>query len=354
MIMKLDFLFIIIFALCTNFLSCDNNSQPPDESAKLIEVAQSEDLWTGLAVSQEGRIFVNYPRWSPKATISVAEIVGSDSIAPYPDGEWNRWEPGLSPENHFICVQSVYIDEKDGLWILDPANPLFSGVVNEGAKLILFDLTSNQLVQKILFDSEIALQNSYLNDVRIDIERGYAYITDSGTGAIVVVNLKTGESKRVLYEHFSTKAENIVLKIEEREINFKVHSDGLALSPNREYLYYQALTGRNLYRIGTQYIRDWSLTEKELGEKVESVIQSGASDGIAFASDGNLYLTSIEYNAIRRLTVNGKIETVIQNNKIKWPDSFSITPDGLIYFTTSQLHLGSERTEPYKIFKIRF
>ena len=308
---------IIFLIVLINFLSCGNKPQPQEESAKLIEVAQSEKLWTGLAVSREDRIFVNYPRWSPETTISVAEILEPDSFVPFPNTEWNRWESGLSTENHFICVQSVYIDDKNGLWILDPASPLLSGVVNNGAKLILFDLKNNQLIQKIFFDSNIAPQNSYLNDVRVDTERGYAYITDSGTGAIVVVNLKTSESRRVLYEHFSTKAEDIILKVEGREINFKVNSDGLALSPNREYLYYQALTGRSLYRIYTQYLRDWSLTEQELSERVKLVTQSGASDAIAFAPDGNLYLTSIELNAIRRLTVQGKIETVIRDNKIK-------------------------------------
>jgi sugar lactone lactonase YvrE len=107
-----------------------------------------------------------------------------------------------------------------------------------------------------------------------------------------------------------------------------------------------------MYRIKTAWIRDFSLSEQELGEKVEVVAKTGIADGIEFGKDGNLYLTSLEHNAIRRFTPQGNIEVVVQDSALKWPDSFSITTGGDIYVTTSQLHLGQERTEPYRIFKL--
>jgi sugar lactone lactonase YvrE len=315
-------------------------------------VAESEQLWTGVAVSHEGRIFVNYPRWSPEVAVSVAEISPSGDVVPFPNGEWNTRDSGLDPANHFICVQSVYVDRHNYLWILDPANPLFQGVVTGGAKLLKVDLLSNQVIQKVVFDTSIAPSGSYLNDVRIDTDLGYAYISESGKGAIVVVNLNSGESRRVLDSHPSTKAENITLTIEGKQWGGKVHSDGLALDISGEYLYYQALTGRSLYRIKTEFLQDTTLREAQLGEKVEFVVESGASDAIEFAADGSLYFTSLEYNAIRRFTPEGKVETLIQDSLLKWPDSFSITPNDTIYLTTSQIHLGSNPAQPYRIFKI--
>jgi sugar lactone lactonase YvrE len=197
---------------------------------------------------------------------------------------------------------------------------------------------------RISFDAAIAPPGSYLNDVRIDTERQYAYITDSGLGAIVVVNLATKESWRLLTHHSSTKAEDITISIEGVPWTGpdgsarKVHSDGLALDGTGEYLYYQALTGRSMYRIATEALRDTSLTAQQLGNRVEFVAASGASDAIEFSPDGNLYLTAIEHNAIRCLTPAGKVETVIQDSRLKWPDSFSITAKGDIYVTTSQIH----------------
>jgi len=309
-------------------------------------------LWTGVAVSQEGRIFVNFPRWSPEVDVSVVELLPTSEVKPYPDEEWNRWSPDLLPQEHFICVQSVYIDAENFLWILDPANPLLQGVVEGGAKLLKVDLATGKMVQKIFFDNEIAPSSSYLNDIRVDVKHQFAYLTDSGLGAIIVVDLNSGKARRLLDNHPSTKAEDITLTVEGIPLKIRVHSDGLALNPERSYLYYQALSGRTLYRVETKYLKDPGLTAAQIGELVEFVTESGASDAIEFDHKGNLYLTSLEYNAIRRLTPAGIIETVVKDSSLKWPDSFSIPPEGAIYVTTSQLHLGAAVTEPYKIFKI--
>jgi len=330
------------------FLCCQSSPQ----IISLEEVARSEKLWTGVAVSKTGRIFVNYPRWSPETALSVAEVISPDSTVPYPDEQWNDWEPSFNPEEHFICVQSVYVDRENYLWILDPANPLLQGVVSGGAKLLKIDLSTDQVIQKIIFDEQTAPPASYLNDIRVDTKQQYGYITDSGEGAIVVVNLATSEATRRLMTHPSTKAEDITLTIEGQQLNIKVHSDGLALDPQGDFLYYQALSGRSLYRINTEALRDLSLSEDALGQKVEFVTRSGASDAIEFDPRGNLYLTSLEFNAIRRYTPQGNLEVVIQDPQLKWPDSFAITKEGIVYVTTSQLHLGNSRTEPYKIFRL--
>ncbi len=55
--MKLSLFFVVIF----NLLIIQAGS-----TAQLKEIARSDKLWTGVAVSREGRIFVNYPRWSPE------------------------------------------------------------------------------------------------------------------------------------------------------------------------------------------------------------------------------------------------------------------------------------------------
>ncbi|UCH63481.1 MAG: hypothetical protein JSU77_03255 [Fidelibacterota bacterium] len=323
----------------------------------LHTVAQSERLWTGVAVSDEGRIFVNYPHWWPEEHISVAELTSSGKVA-YPNQIWNTPESELSPKWYFVCVQSVYIDSENYLWILDPGDDPRRGIIDEAPKLIKVDLQSDKVIKRVYFDSTIAPPNSYLNDVRIDTERDYAYLTDSGLGAIITVDLTTKESRRLLADHSSTKADDITLSIEDRPwvrsdgSSIKVHSDGLALDLTGEYLYYQALTSRKLYRVPTEALCDTALSTRELSYKVEFVKASGASDAIEFGPDGNLYLTAIEHNAIRCLTPDGEVETIIQDKHLKWPDSFSITADGDIYVTTSQVHRGSNPTEPYGLFKL--
>ncbi|UCH11175.1 MAG: hypothetical protein JSU61_04610 [Fidelibacterota bacterium] len=323
----------------------------------LTEVATSESLWTGVAVSEEGRIFVNYPRWFESVTVSVAELLPSGETVPYPDETWNSWNPDLPFREQFVCVQSVVVDKNDNLWILDPAPAWLTRGAPGGPKLLKVDLTTDQVIQIIHFDAHIAPPGSYLNDVRVDNRRNWAYLTDSGLGAIVAVDLSTRQARRVLANHPSTKAEDVVLVIEGQEYlsgdgsRPQIHSDGIALDAHGRYLYYQALTGHSLYRIPTAALHDTALSASELASKVELFATPGPADGIAFGTDGHLYLTSLELNAVRRVTPSGKVRMVVQDTRLKWPDSFAVSPDNTIYVTTSQIHLLGRITEPFRILK---
>jgi sugar lactone lactonase YvrE len=329
----------------------------PRPDAALIEVAHSDKRWTGIAVSREGRIFVCFPRWSDDVEVSVGEVAGSGDVVPFPDGDWNTWTASGAPGEHFICVQSVYMDKQDHLWILDAASPGLRGVVPGGAKLLEVDIGKSRVVRTILFDEAVAPQASYLNDVRVDTDRDVAYITDSGLGALVVVDLKTAKARRVLGDHYSTKAEDVVLKIDGREWRIngqapRVHADGLALDGRGEFLYYQALTGRTLYRIATRYLRDPAVTGRDLAAHVEALYETCAADGMGVGPEGYLYLTSVEDNAIKLFESLGRLKTVVKDPSLKWPDSIAWGPDGSMYVTTSQIHLGADVRDPYRIFRI--
>jgi sugar lactone lactonase YvrE len=320
-------------------------------------VAESERRWTGVAVSRQGRTFVNFPRWSAEVPVSVAEWVEGE-LQPYPSEEWNRWSPEIDPGERFVCVQSVTVDDEGFLWVLDPANPWMQGVIEGGPKLVKIDLERDEVVRVFRFDSKVAPSGSYLNDLRVDTATGTVYLTDSGTGALVVLDEATGGSRRVLAAHPSTLAEEIRITIGGRGwvtpdgSTPRVHADGIALSPDRRYLYYQALTGRSLYRVPTEALRDSERSPEELGQLVEKVAESGVADGIAFGPGGHLYLSALEDNAINRLTPEGKVETVVRDSRISWPDSFAVPADGSIYFTTAQIHLGADPPEPFRLWRL--
>lgn len=336
---------------------CYHQQQPSDKTKVFEEVATSSAQWTGLAVSKSDRLFVNYPRWSDNVPVSVAEIINGKPI-PYPSMEKNTWRTGLDPANHFICVQAVFIDNKNSLWVLDPANPQFKGVVPGGPKLVQINLTTNNIVRTYRFNSSIAPQKSYLNDVRIDTVHNFAYMTDSEGGALVALNLATGEAKRFLQDHPSTKAEDIVLTIDEKKWlqngkTPKVHSDGIAFDQSNDVIYYQALTGRTMYSIPASVLRNFSLSPKEVSAHVMKVGKTGAADGLFFGTNGKIYISALEKDAILRTSPNGDVETVVQSSKISWPDSFSIGPNSMLYFTTSRIHEGATPKAPYGIYRFK-
>lgn len=333
-------------------------------AAELQEIASFPNQQvTGVAISKTGRIFVNFPNWSDDHTISVAEIINGQP-KPFPNEAWNK--PGPAP-THFVCVQSVYVDAEDNLWVLDPAAPKIQEIVKDGPKLVKVDLQKNRFVRIIPFDEDVAPKKSYLNDVRVDTNAGLAFITDSGLGAIVVVDLNSGKARRVLDDDKSTKAESDVsLTVDghqlihpEKKTPPQIHADGIALDLKNGYLYYHALTGHTLYRIKTQYLKDAHLSKSDLASKVEKMGETPVPDGMLEGADGSVYLTAIEQNAIVRFDpITKKIRTVVEDKRLSWPDTMSWGPGGMLYITASQIQNmprfnngQSTRVEPYKVFR---
>ncbi|MBC5992491.1 L-dopachrome tautomerase-related protein [Pontibacter cellulosilyticus] len=294
---------------------------------------------TGVTISEDGRMFANFPRWREGVTFSVVEVLDNGTFVQYPSPDWNTWTGEPKP-NQFTCVQSV-IAHKGSLFVLDPSNPMMQGVVGN-ATLYEFDLASNKLKNKWEFDRSIAPEKSYLNDLRVDDQNQKIYITDSGMGALVILDLATGKARRILEQHPSTKAENITLKIDGKKWlqNGKqpqIHSDGIALNQEEGYLYYHALTGYTLYRIPTTALNNTSLSSEALGKQVENLGKTPAPDGMIFDKRGNLYMADLENNAIVYRTPTGEIKQLIQGEQISWADTFTIYQDNL-YFTASRIH----------------
>lgn len=334
---------------------------------KLEEVASFPDQQvTGVTVSTTGRIFVNFPYWSGDHTTSVAEVLSDGTTKPYPDAAWNAKEGDV--RKRFICVQSVVVDEEDNLWALDAAAPMLDKVVENSPKLVKIDLKTDQVVQTIPFDKTVAPEKSYLNDVRFDGKNGHAYITESGVGSLVIVDLKAGTARRVLERDPRTKAEldkqiivdGFTLVEPKTGAAPQFHADGIAFDAQKGLLYFHALTGRLLYRIKTSDLLNTTLTDKELGARIETVAETVAPDGMLEDKKGRIVLAALEKNGIYRYDpTSKKQEVLIEDQRLQWPDTMSWGPDGALYVTTSQIHRmpkfhggKSARTEPYRLYKM--
>jgi sugar lactone lactonase YvrE len=343
---------------------------PAPANSPLEVVAEIPDPQvTGVAVAPGGKIFAFSPRWDYNPTYPVALVGANNKLMPYPDAGWCMWNDSVKaePQKHWICPQAGYVDGQGMLWIIDPAAPGLKFTVPGGVKLVKTDPKNGQVLQTILYPESVAPRKSYLNDVRIDLQNNYAYLTDSGTGALVVTDLKTTKSRQLLAKQpstlpdkgFITKAQGHALYDPTGKPGaFK--ADGIALSTDNQYLYYRALSGHSLYRIKTAVLRDASLSAAQVQAAVEKLPDAPSCDGMEIDSKNNLYLTAFENGEILRRTPDGKIETLVKEARLEWPDTFSWDPDGKhIYFTTSAIHktpnwnkgVGQPR-EPYRIFKM--
>jgi sugar lactone lactonase YvrE len=354
---------------------------PADEPLGTLEPVAyfSGAMPTGITVSQHGRIFVNFPKWGDEVQFTVAEIRDGEPVA-YPDEAMNQTNPD-DPAAALVSVQSVVVDPADRLWILDTGSPLFQSTQYGGPKLLCVDLTTDQVVKKILFPQDVALPTTYLNDVRFDLRRGsegMAFITDSaqkGPNGIIVVDLASGESWRQLNDHLSTKAEGLqtFLPIVEGR-PFLEHqpdgsvkqgagmgSDGIAISADGARLYYCPLGSRKLYSVDTDALIDRSLDDRDVAATVtDEGDKGGASDGLESDAAGHIYSTNYEHNAILRRLPGGKWETVAHDQRLLWPDTLSVAADGYLYVTANQLHRQARyhkgrdlRRKPYILFRVR-
>ena len=102
-------------------------------------------------------------------------------------------------------------------------------------------------------------------------------------------------------------------------------------------------------------------TVKSLGEK-------GLTAGLEADAQGRVYLTSVEYNAVRRFDpsaggsaeFNGSFETLVHDRHLIWPDTITLAPDGTLYITSSQVNRSAAynagqdlRTRPFILYKIQ-
>ncbi len=337
-------------------------------SRTLTEVYHNNDFQlTGIAVSKTGRLFVNFPRWSDQYLNAVIEVMPDGSSHPFPDERWNRWDSKAEHAgNQFVCVQAMFVDDTDALWVLDPAAPLLATVVPGGPKLVKINLKTNQVERVIPFGADVVKPGTYLNDVRFDNPRRTAYITDSGVGGIIVLDLTTGKARRTLDGNPSVLVEpGIQVVVDGKPLleNGKppqFQSDSIALSPDGDFLYYKAVTSETLYRIKTDLLRDESAAPDRISSAVEKVAKIFPTDGFWMDGKSNLYLSDVTHNAVTRRARDGKIERMVTDNRLQWPDTFAEGPDGSIYISASHINESprfnqgkSARKIPYGVFKFK-
>lgn len=343
----------------------ENEDHPKLDSSSL-ELVFSDETYqlTGVAVSRSGRLFTNYPLWSVTYKNAVVEIFPDDRTEPYPGEFMNSWKKDEEGLKKWVCVQAVHIDDEDNLWVVDAASPYQKGVYQNSHKLVKINLDTNTL-EKVYYFKDVADNQSYINDVRVDTIKKYAYLTNSNEGGIVVVDLNTGKIRQVLQGHYSVISDpGYKFMIDGKEVRkngapLKFNSDGLALTPDGMYLYYKPLTDDKLYRIRTEYLRDENLTSLQLGDRVEDLGHFTTTDGMICDYWGNLYLGDLENSRIIKISPDLKMSVLIQDSRLIWPDSYQIM-NGYLYVSCSQIHRQPDcndgmnmRTSPFTIYRIK-
>lgn len=312
---------------------------PVQQDSRLQQVETSPRVWNGVTVSADGRIFASLTQ-SEGTGLQLAEVKNGQLEA-WPDQAWNQWD-SKDPSHHFLHVNALRFGPDGDLWVMDAGNTgIGTGdkAVEGGAKLVRINIQTRKVVAAYIFKAPTLKPASYLDDVRFNGD--FAYITDPGAVGLVVLNLKNGQSWRVLdnhplsIDHQPIYADGKKLFLRDGREK-RVGLDQLEVSPDGKWLYYQAIPGP-MARIETRYLNDATLTADEVARHTQKFVETWSTGGTAIDADGNLYASDINTRAVKRITPQGEVSTVIQDPRLVWIDAMWIS-EGQLWMPSAQIN----------------
>ena len=308
-----------------------------------------------VAVTDGGRLFFTvHPESRPRGNRLLEWIDGA--AEPYPNGSVQQ--------TLFQTVLGLYIDRQQRLWSIDHGNHGFGD-----ARLLAFDLASDELVFDRTLSSDIAPAGSMLQDLRVSHDGRWVFMADASIWrqrpAIIVYDTQTQTARRVLENHPSVTAENYLIRTPTRDMSYlggllslKAGVDGLTLDAAGDWLYYGAINHSGLFRVPMGALIDASLPDRQVANQVERVTDKPLSDGLNAGTDGSIYITDVEHGAVFRWHPDSHLEMLVRSPRVRWADNLDFGEDGWLYLADSAipdlvLQTGDHirGSGPYRIFR---
>ena len=328
------------------------------KDATLKETWEKSDLYgkaliMGAKVDSQGTIYVSTARWGgadiPSTLSKLVKKGDQWELEAYPSEELNN----VANAAGLKAVLGFEIDRNDVMWILDQGHVAGGENKPGDAKLVLWDIKANKEIQRYDFPADQADPKcSFLNDVAVDNDTGFAYIADSGIfcdplhGGLIVYDSNANKARRILDQSkFTNDEPNFFFNIGDRKVlkngGMRTGADGIALSADKDKLYWTNLTGNHLYRLDTDLLRDMTTSETVIEHAVDLVTALPSNtDGMTADAEGNIYLTALSLDGVMKL--DGKTDQLsrfIFDPEMKWPDTLAWGPDDALYVVSNHLHL---------------
>ncbi len=257
-------------------------------------------------------------------------------IEPFPSWVDNRYK--------FRSVLGFEIDRNSQLWVTDQGRTNGGPVAEvDAVRVRVYDLLDeNRSTMNLVLNPLVAPpQTAFINDIVVDADLGFAYLTDSGIpatnstlparGGLIVVAVgadAAGASAwRVLDSHVSVQPDpQLAPVVENVTYEGRVGADSLALCNASATLVFAPLSSRTLYAVPTFLLRDPSARDADLRGAVVALGPKGSiSDGFACDRANNLYISSLEDNTVRGGSLDlftGAVPLPILASDVLWPDTF--------------------------------
>ncbi|MFC3031523.1 L-dopachrome tautomerase-related protein [Pseudoalteromonas fenneropenaei] len=327
-------------------------SEPP--IGELQSVAELPFRPGNVSVTPHGRIFATVHPFGRDEGLQLVEISTDGSAKPWPSSavQSNATNKSLTKLDSPLGLTQ---DGQGHLWVID------MGQHTGRTQLWGFDIATGRNIKQLVLDEQVAPPGSFVQDIVVDGELGFAYLADIAANALIAVNLKTGHATQ-FQDHFSLQPDvDAEMQIDGKKTQFagqpaRVGVNPLTLSGDGEYLFYGAMTGTHWYRVNTKALRLGN--HETIAASVTLVGHKPVSDGAATSSSGKHYFTNLNQGAIDVLD-NGKLSTLSQSPQLSWPDNVQLGEPGWLYVAVNQLHLTPAFTggedlgkAPYRIMRV--
>ncbi|WP_256010260.1 L-dopachrome tautomerase-related protein [Desertivirga xinjiangensis] len=312
-------------------------------------------------------VYSNHPFFNPEIRVMKYDAKSKRS-SPFPNLDWNT--PRSTDDHYFSSVLGIRNDANGIIWVLDMGQRN-----NITPKIVGWNTRTDKLERIYYLPASSLVKESQPNDMVVDLKHGVFVIADEGIGyggdgskaALIVVDMKTGSTRRLLEGTHSTRPENIPLVIGEKGLKIKdrdllVGCDGITADANFDWLYYAPLNGSKVYRVQITDLLDTRISGNELDKRVETYSSKPNNGGLSIDLDGNLYLTAMETNSVSVILAKDRsVHQLVADSKLLWPDGVSYNAaDGYMYVSAAQVHLGAtfnggtnKAKAPYYIYRFK-
>lgn len=178
----------------------------------LEAVHDSQRPSTGLAVDNQHKLYLTYPRNAGSTPSNVVICTSFNDEVPWPNVAIQNCTADQDPSTCFINVQNIVLDDVSRLWVVDSGipygSPPDSSALYGGAKLMAFNATNSRLIRTYIIPEELLAHGMNMNDLRLNTTLGYAFVTDaSRNSSLVAINLDDGSGVRRLFNESVVRAD---------------------------------------------------------------------------------------------------------------------------------------------------